>query len=111
MSQQPLDQFTAACYGIYQAGTKLKPKYYATRFLKMVQDHGGKDAADQLLATSDPSDGFSTLYLSGVQNLKISLEYHVLQNPWRSLFTPEQRAVARERLLKVGSQLPPEDQE
>lgn len=95
----------------YDAALRLKPPYRATLFLRMVQDHGGKGAADRLLATGNPSSGFTELYLRGKDNLKISLEYLVLQKPWRDLFTEEQRAVARKRLKEVKCAPPPEDEE
>lgn len=77
----------------------------------MVQVHGGKGAADRLLATGNPSSGFTELYLRGKDNLRISVEYLVLQNPWRALFTEDQRAVARKRLREVKCTPPPEDEE
>jgi 5-methylcytosine-specific restriction endonuclease McrA len=56
-----------------------------------------------------PSDGFGTLLLRGKEALKLSVEYVVLQNPWRQLFEPEQLAIARRRLQDVRCELPPED--
>lgn len=111
MPQKLIDQFHAAMLAIYDAALRLKPPYRATLFLRMVQEHGGKGAADRLLATGDPSSGFTELYLHGKDNLKISVEYFVLQNPWRELFTEDQRAVARKRLKEVECTLPPEDKE
>ena len=109
MSQALLDGFHAAMLDIYEAAKRLKPPYNAPRFLRMVHEHGGKDTADRLLATGDPSEGFTQLFLRGPQNLCISVEYVVLQNPWRALFEPEQLAVARKRLLDHKCQPPPED--
>jgi hypothetical protein len=96
---------------IYDAALQLKPPYRATIFLRMVQEHGGKEAADRLLATGNPSSGFTELYLRGEDNLKISVEYLVLQNPWRELFTEDQRAIARKRLKDVKCTPPPDDQQ
>ena len=96
---------------IYDAGMRLKPPYRATLFLRMVNEHGGKGAADRLLATRNPSSGFTELYLRGKDNLKISVEYLVLQSLWRELFTEEQRAIARKRLNDVKCTPPPEDEE
>lgn len=108
MSPQLLDKFHVAMLAIYDAGLRLKPTYRATLFLRMVHEYGGKGAADRLLATEKPSSGFTELYLRGKDNLKISVEYHVLQNPWRDLFTEDQRATARKRLMEVGCLLPHE---
>jgi hypothetical protein len=56
-----------------------------------------------------PSSGFTELFLRGKENLSISVEYLVLQNPWRALSDPQQLAVARERLRAVEYDLPPDD--
>lgn len=106
MSRQLEEQFHAAMLHIYERAARLKPPYRATRFLQMVQGSGGKAAADQLLTGVDPSSGFTELFLRGRENLKLSVEYLVLQDPWRTLFTDEQLAEARRRLEKVGVQPP-----
>ena len=111
MTQDLNDQFHSAMLAIYDAALRLKPTYRATIFLRMVNEHGGKKAADRLLSTVNPSSGFTELYLRGKDNLKISLEYLVLQSPWRELFTEEQRAIARKRLKDVGCSPPLDDLE
>ena len=100
------DGFHAAMLHIYESSARLKPPYRATRFLQMVQGNGGKAAADTLLGGTNPSAGFTELFLRGPENMKLSVEYLVLQEPWRDLFTPEQLAEATRRLEKVGIQPP-----
>ncbi|MGL5841815.1 MAG: hypothetical protein ACRCYK_08450 [Aeromonas hydrophila] len=95
------DQFHSAMLNIYESATRLTPPYRATRFLKMVQEHGGRAAADKLLASTTPSTGFTELFLRGKENLKLSVEYLVLQEPWQSLFTDDQLEIASKRLLQV----------
>jgi hypothetical protein len=95
--------------GIYDAARRLKPPYTPGDFRKMVIEMGGKGAADKLLAMGNPSEGFGTLLLRGKEALKLSVEYLVVQNPWRGLFEPEQLAIARKRLQDVRCELPPED--
>ncbi len=102
MSSHLEEQFHAAMLHIYECAARLKPPYRATRFLQMVQGSGGKAAADQLLASANPSAGFTELFLRGRENLKLSVEYLVLQDPWRNLFSEEQLAVAHKRLVDVG---------
>ena len=104
-----LTQFHGAMLAIYDAARRLKPSYVPGDFRRMVNEMGGKAAADKLLAMEKPSDGFGTLLLRGKEALKLSVEYVVLQNPWRQLFEPEQLAIARRRLLGVGCELPPDD--
>jgi len=94
---------------IYDTALKLKPPYRAAHFLQMLGEYGGKGTADKLLATSKPSAGFTELFLRGKQNLKLSVEYLVLREPWRTLFTEEQLAIARKRLGEVDCPTPPED--
>ena len=101
-------QFHQAMLDVYEAARRLTPPYHATRFLHMVNTRGGRDAADALLATDQPSEGFTELFLRG-RRLDLSVEYLVLRTPYRDLFTPEQRAVARERLKKHEFKPPPED--
>ena len=110
MPQTLIDQFHSTMLAIYDAALQLKPPYRATLFLRMVKEHGGKGAADRLLATGNPSSGFTELYLRGKDKLKLSVEYLVLQNPWRELFTEDQRAVARKRLKDVNCAPPTEDE-
>lgn len=104
-----LTQFHEAMLGIYDAARRLKPPYVPGDFLRMVVDMGGKAAADQLLASENASQGFAKLFSYGPNALKLSVEYLVLQTPWRELFEPEQLAVARRRLNDVRCELPPED--
>ena len=101
-------RFHQEMLGIYESARHLKPPYYATRFLRMVNEHGGKGAADMLLATGEPSEGFTELFLRG-RRLDLSVEYLVLRRPWRDMFTPDQLAVARKRLTEYEFDPPPED--
>jgi len=109
MTQKLLEQFHQEMLATYDSALKLKPPYRAKSFLTMLGEHGGKGTADRLLATSKLSQGFTELYLRGKENLKLSVEYLVLLEPWRVLFTEAQRAVARRRLKEVQCPLPPED--
>lgn len=102
MSPKLEEDFHAAMLHIYESAARLNPPYRATRFLQIVQRFGGKAAADQLLGGSDPSSGFTELFLRGPENLKLSVEYLVLQDPWRPLFTVDQLAEAQRRLERVG---------
>ena len=73
-------QFHQAMLDIYESARHLKPPYYATLFLQMVNERGGKSAADALLATDQPSYGFTELFLRG-RRLDLSVEYLVLKQP------------------------------
>ena len=106
MSSSLEDQFHAAMLGIHTRAASLKPPFKAPRFLQMVQGHGGKAAADQLLGSTNPASGFTELFLRGREYLTYSVEYLVLQDPWNTLFSEEQLATARKRLIDVGVEPP-----
>ena len=112
MSLEALEsQFTQELLNLYEETARLKPSYKPIAFQRMVHEHGGKETADRLLGAPAASAGFSELYIRGPECLKLSLEYIVLMNPWRELFTPEQLDIARTRLKEVGCERPPEDNE
>ncbi len=103
-----VEQFEDAMLDIHRSAGELKPPYRAHGFLSLVRQYGGKDTADRLLATTNPSEGFTELFLRGPENLRLSVEYLVLCNPWRTLFDEDQLAVARRRLQDVHCPLPRE---
>ena len=85
--------------GIYRKA-KSECDYNAVRFLQMVTDQGGLQAAKNLLHASGFSDGFTALWEHG--RLDISMEALVLQDPWSQLFTADELGVARKRLEDLG---------
>jgi len=107
--QKLLAGFEQALRDAADEAKRLKPTYPATAFRKMLANHGGKGTADRLLASTDPASGFTELFMRGKENLKLSLECVVLKSPWRTLFTSDQLATARSRLLEVGCDLPDDD--
>jgi len=77
--------------------------YTASRFLQLVTDHGGVQAAKQLLGTEGYSEGLTRLWEEG--RLDISVEAAVLEDQWRNLFTKEELATASKRLEQLGFRL------
>jgi hypothetical protein len=70
--------------------------YVPTRFIHMVADVGGVDAAHALLTGPSASDGFTTLWELG--RLDMSVEATVLL-PWYSeIFSEQELRAARRRL-------------
>ncbi len=88
-------RFHKAMITIYERA-KRECNYNATRFLQMLGDVGGLQTARRLLGTSEPSDGFTELWLNS--RLDLTVEALVLQPRWQGLFTPEELAAARKRL-------------
>lgn len=74
--------------------------YNATRFLQMVANDGGLKTARKLLATAEPSDGFTELWRN--HRLDLAMENLVLKSKYRSLFTAQEIDIARERLKSYG---------
>ncbi len=70
--------------------------YNATRFIQMVGELSGVEAARLLLQGRDASDGFTTLWERG--RLEMSVEAHVLLPWYRELFTEDQLGTAERRL-------------
>lgn len=102
-------RFHAAMESIYERALALPNPYKASKFRNLVARLGGKASADVLLEMADTSYGFGELALRGREALKLSVEYLILQDPWRSLFTPAQLQIARGRLNEVECPCPPED--
>lgn len=93
-------QFETAVYGIIRKAENLTPPVKFTRLKKMVETYGGKNAADRIIASSKIGDGFTNLFMSGKENLNLSIEYLILQEPWKQLFTAEQLQIAEKRLAE-----------
>lgn len=74
--------------------------YNATRFIQMVGEMGGVEAARHLLQCPNASDGFTTLWEH--RRLEMSVEAHVLLPWYRELFTEEQLGIAEQRLREHG---------
>lgn len=86
------------------AAAKAK-KYNPTRFVQMLGEYGGVEAAKRLLEPSrNPPEGFVELYRLNL--LKISVEYKALEPKWRVLFSDSEIQVAEGRLRSVGCELP-----
>lgn len=92
-------RFHQAMLDIYQTA-KRDFNYHATYFLRMVSEYGGLEAAKRLLATSKPSEGFTSLWESG--RLDLSVEAHVIRPEFRPLFTDAEIATATQRLEDLG---------
>lgn len=79
---------------------KRKYGYHPSYFLGMVADYGTVGAAKRLLAKENVSDGFGKLFLYG--RLDLTVEAYVVKPEYAELFTPEEIAIAKERLLANG---------
>lgn len=96
---QVLQRFDRAMLEVYDAVLR-EAGYAARRFLIMTKRRGGHEAARHLLARPGVSEGFNRL--AEARKLSLSVEFQVLQPGFEALFTQEERAVARQRLLEGG---------
>ena|SRR5664279_1302358 len=107
--QTPLEiRFEAAMYAAYESWNR-EVGYRATRFHQMLPRHGGVETARRLLRKPGLSAGFERLLEEG--RLDLTMEYIVLRPEYGTLFTPQERAQARRRLVENGmrrEQLPSE---
>lgn len=100
MSSDLESRFHWAMIGIYQQA-KDEVHYTATRFLNMVIQHGGLEAARMLLNAHRVSEGYVALWERG--RLDLTMEAMILQREWADLFTKQESAIARKRLADYGS--------
>jgi hypothetical protein len=94
---EPNPAFDQAMFEIYRRA-KDEAKYNATIFLKMLTDTDGITTAKTLINARQESDGYTALYMR--KRLDLTVEAVVTENPqWTSLFTDEEIAKAKKRLL------------
>jgi hypothetical protein len=74
--------------------------YYATYFKRMIDEHGGVEAAKRLLAKREIQSGLMELW--ALDLLKHSMEEAVWQERFRPLFTEAEVQEARRRLEQLG---------
>lgn len=95
----PERRFDAAMLDIYHEASHLG--YRPTRFLEMVREHGGVEAAHRLLANPEAQLGLTELWLLGRPD--ISMEHLVVSEEFATLFSDEERRTARERLDVIST--------
>jgi hypothetical protein len=99
MADSAEKEFERRMVAIYERA-KTEAGYHATYFLRMLSEHGGVETARRLIGSSQPSDGFTTLYLK--RRLDLTVEHLVLEEEFSSLFSVELTETARERLRSYG---------
>jgi hypothetical protein len=78
--------------------------YKASRYLSMLDDHRGLETARLLLHAPSVSQGYVALWER--KRLDLTVEAVILDRRWQSLFTDEEREIARVRLAAYGYQAP-----
>ena len=93
------NQFHKAMLGVYESALR-ECGHNATRFLQMVGNHGGLQAAKILLHTPGFQYGFKELWKCGC--LRLTMEALVIQPQFSVLFTKEEIQIAKNRLQEGG---------
>ena len=97
-------EFHDAMLAIYLTA-KREAGYNATRFLAMLNDHGGVKTARLLLDVPTVSDGYTALWER--QRLDLTVEAVILDNErFHSLFSKEQLKTCQVRLNQYGYSKP-----
>jgi hypothetical protein len=95
-------RFHAAMLDVYHRA-KSEAGYNASRFLTMVSDQGGHEAARTLLHAANVSDGYTALWER--KRLDLTVEAVILKPEWHDLFSEAERNIARARLAAYGYDL------
>ena len=93
------NQFYRAMLGVYESALR-ECGHNATRFLQMVNKHGGLQSAKRLLHTHSFQYGFTELWQCGC--LRLTMEALVIQPRFSVLFTEEEVQIAKDRLHECG---------
>jgi hypothetical protein len=88
-------RFEHAMYEIYRRARE-EYSYDAKRFLLMLKTKGGLATAKELLRNAKSYEGLIHLILCGCKHLTV--EAHVLLPEYSTLFTEEEKEIARKRL-------------
>ena len=80
-------KFNADMHNIYIAAKK-ELGYNASRFMQLVSQKGGVQAAKQLIATDGGTYGFEILW--EYKRLDLTVEAHVIKDEYKELFTEKE---------------------
>lgn len=83
-----------------------KVGYSPTRFVELINEHGGFKTAQFILAQNNPTERQGFKILADKGRLDLTVEAQVLRPEFASLFSEEERAKARARLAEVDYQAP-----
>jgi hypothetical protein len=102
MAEQLDIEFNEAMLDIYRKA-KSEAKYNAQRFLQMVVEHGGLEAARMLIHSETVSEGYAALWERG--RLDLTVEAMILETQkYHSLFTEDELQVCSQRLKDYNYQ-------
>lgn len=95
-------KFNTDMLNIYKTAKK-ELGYNANRFLQLISEKGGVQAAKILISKDGGTYGFEVLWER--KRLDLSVETHVLKPEYIELFTDEERNMCKERLKRFSKKL------
>jgi hypothetical protein len=99
MNKELEARFDEAMMDVYRRALN-ECDYKATRFLRMLHEHRGLETARILLHASKVSEGYVALWER--KRLDLTVEAVILTSEWNSLFSEQDREIARKRLAEYG---------
>ena len=93
------EEFNNGMREVYERA-KAECNYVATRYLRMVNEHGGLRTTRKLLSSDKTHDGLTRLWECG--RLDLTVEALVTKEKYRTLFTEAEIKIAEKRLHGLG---------
>lgn len=98
VSEQDKLKFHQDMIDLYKQGKRIG--FNSTRFLNMINEYGGYEAACRLIAGDDNATGFTELW--EISRLDLSMEYLIVHK-WAHIFDKEQVKICNTRLKKLST--------
>jgi hypothetical protein len=96
VSKDLIRRFELKMYNIYRRA-RSEAGYNATRYLQMLDDHGGLETVKILINSPKVSEGYTALWERG--RLDITVETLINDNPkYHELFSKDELKIVRKRL-------------
>mgnify|MGYP001306723618 CR=1 FL=1 len=96
MAVQLESRFNKAMWNIYRKAYS-EANYKASRFLQMLENHGGLETAKILIHSPTVSEGYTALWERG--RLDLTVEALIHDNPeWHPMFTKDELEIVSKRL-------------
>ena len=97
MAVQLESRFNKAMWNIYRKAYS-EADYKASRFLQMLENHGGLETAKILIHSPTVSEGYTALWERG--RLDLTVEAVIWDNPdFHELFTEDELRIVKKRLI------------
>ena len=93
-------EFEAEMFRTYERA-RVEAGYNATRFLGMLNEHGGVGTARILINSSQVSEGYAALWMKNRLDLAVEAVIHD-NTKWHTLFSEHELKICSQRLRDYG---------